>query len=216
MKMTDVLAETGGGDPLASVEAILFDLDGTLVDTMPLHFQAYRDVLAEVGLDLGFEAFMAASGGAARETIPRLLAGRPCSLPVEEIHRRKMEKATALFLETPPTALPCALLLPVLRRSYPLALVSSGSRRSVGTTLAAMGWNAMFREVICGDDVTRGKPDPEGYLKAARLLGVEARSCLVFEDMDDGVAAATAAGMRVFDVRRTLPFWRSALQEGTR
>lgn len=193
----------------SSFEAVLFDLDGTLVDTMPLHFQAYRDVLAEIGIPLDFPAFMAASGGAARETIPRLLNGFACDVPVEEIHRRKVARATRLFQESPPAPLPCALLLPLLSQTLPVALVSSGSRKSVHTTLQALGWESLFRAIICGDDVSRGKPDPEGYLKGAALLGAAPERCLVFEDMDDGVAAAKTAGMQVFDVRRTLPAWRT-------
>ncbi|KAA0700625.1 HAD family hydrolase [Neorhizobium sp. P12A] len=200
----------------SAVEAILFDLDGTLVDTMPLHYQAYRDVLAEIGISLDFQAFMAASGGAARETIPRLLNGAACEVAVEEIHRRKVARATQLFRDVPPTRLPCSLLLPVLSKVFPVALVSSGSSKSVHTTLDSMGWTDLFHAIVCGDDVVRGKPDPEGYLKGAGLLGVAPERCLVFEDMDDGVAAATAAGMQVFDVRLTLPAWRTALEVGAR
>lgn len=212
MDIEGILSPNPGNRENAAFEAVLFDLDGTLVDTMPLHFQAYRDVLADIGIPLDFPAFMAASGGAARETIPRLLNGAPCDVPVEEIHKRKVARATQLFRESPPTPLPSALLLPLLSQTLPIALVSSGSRKSVHTTLDALGWESLFRAIICGDDVVRGKPDPEGYLKGAALLGAAPERCLVFEDMDDGVAAATAAGMRVFDVRRTLPAWRTILE----
>lgn len=206
------LSSNSGTRQNVAFEAILFDLDGTLVDTMPLHFQAYRDVLADIGIALDFPAFMAASGGAARETIPRLLNGAPCDVPVEEIHKRKVARAAQLFRDNPPTPLPSALLLPLLSQTLPIALVSSGSRKSVQTTLDALGWKSLFRVIICGDDVVRGKPDPEGYLKGAGLLGVAPERCLVFEDMDDGVAAAVAAGMQFFDVRRTLPAWRTVLE----
>jgi len=198
-------------DDNSPVEAILFDLDGTLVDTMPLHFQAYREVLADVGISIDFESFMTASGGAARETIPRLLNGVACEISVDEIHRRKVKRAAKLFSDAPPTPLPSAMLLPVLKKAFPIALVSSGSRNSVQTTLNSLGWGDLFGAIITGDDVVRGKPDPEGYLKGAAELGVAPCRCLVFEDMDDGVSAAKAAGMRVFDVRRTIPAWRVAL-----
>lgn len=216
VEMLDLLES--GSMPIAdnAVQAVLFDLDGTLVDTMPLHFEAYRHVLADAGIPITFAAFMAASGGAARETIPKLIGDRACAISIEEVHRRKVEKAAQLFRETPPVALPSSLLLPVLARAYPVGLVSSGSRRSVETTLAAMGWTSIFKVVVCGDDVAKGKPDPEGYLKGARVLQIAARNCLVFEDMDDGVAAAEAAGMRVFDVRRTLPSWRAGRVGGAK
>ncbi|MCO5731896.1 HAD family phosphatase [Rhizobium sp. SSA_523] len=191
-----------------SIEAILFDLDGTLVDTMPLHYEAYRRVLGDHGLSLAFEDFLAASGGAARETIPRLVAGRSCSASADEIHAQKVSLAARLFQETPPRPLPTALLLPVLGRAYPIGLVSSGSRRSVEITLSALNWTDIFRVTVTGSDVTRGKPDPQGYLQAAEALSVSPDRCLVFEDMDDGVQAAAKAGMAVFDVRLALPAWR--------
>jgi beta-phosphoglucomutase-like phosphatase (HAD superfamily) len=195
----------------APLEAVLFDLDGTLVDTMPLHFQAYRDVLAEIGIPLTFEHFMEVSGGAARETIPRLVGAHRCDLSVEDIHGRKVKRAEALFRDIRPQALPCALLLPLFAQSHPVGLVSSGSRKSVATTLEVMSWTSLFTTIVTGDDVARAKPAPDGYLKAAAALSVDPERCLVFEDMDDGVIAAEAAGMRVFDVRRTLPAWRATL-----
>lgn len=196
-------------------EAALFDLDGTLVDTMPLHFRAYRDVLADFDVPIDFDHFMKVSGGPARETIPRLLGGRPCEISVPEIHRRKVARARQLLQEDRLDTLPCSLLLPLLASAFPVGLVSSGSRESVEATLSSLGWTSHFGVIVCGDDVSVGKPNPEGYLKAAGTLRVAPGRCLVFEDMSDGVAAATAAGMQVFDVRKALPAWRVSLNYGT-
>ena len=190
------------------VQAVLFDLDGTLVDSMAVHFEAYRHVFEELGLRIDFQTFLACSGGPARDTIPRLIDGRRCSLEPSEIHVRKVAVAKRLFREMKPRALATAALLPVLGTHWPLGLVSSGSRASVSLVLEVMGWESTFRIVISGDDVYRGKPDPEGYLNAARAVEADPCACLVFEDADDGIAAARCAGMQVIDVRECVPDWR--------
>jgi len=197
------------GRPLVhSVDCILFDLDGTLVDTMPHHFRAYQIVLGDIGIEIDFKTFLQVSGGTASSTISRLLAGRTVAIGIDEIHRRKLAVATKLFEGTRPTKLAIGELLPLWAKSYPVGLVSSGSRHSVQTTLKAMGWDDVFKVVVTGSDVTQGKPHPEGYLMAAELCGFVPHACLVFEDSDDGIASAETAGMTVIDVRRALPAWR--------
>lgn len=184
--------------------AAIFDFDGTLVDTMPLHFEAYRRVLAEVDIELTPVEFFSNIGGNARETIPKLLAGRPCLVPPAELHARKKQLVNRLFAEAEIPVLETARLLDVFYGRLPMALASSGSRPGIEIILRRFGWDRYFGAVVTGEDASRGKPAPDLFLLAAEKLHVEPTSCIVFEDTDAGVEAARNAGMQVFDVRATL------------
>jgi beta-phosphoglucomutase family hydrolase len=181
---------------------LIFDFDGTLVDTMPLHFEAYRRAFAEAGLELAPEQFYRNIGGTARETIPRFLGGRPCVRSIEELHARKQAIAIEIIETADIAQLATAALLPAFHGVHKMALASSGSRSGIDVVLRRLDWNRYFDAIVTGHDVRRGKPAPELFLLAAERLGIPRAQCVVFEDTDDGVAAARAAGMAVFDVRR--------------
>jgi beta-phosphoglucomutase family hydrolase len=194
------------GEPRAApARGLIFDFDGTLVDTMPLHYQAYRQTFAEVGIELAPEDFYANIGGVARETIPRFLRGRPCPRSIAELHARKQVVAQELLRTAELPVLAAAELLRAFHGTLPIAMASSGSRSGIDVVLDRLGWRGYFATIVTGQDVNRGKPAPEIFLLAAERLGVAPRSCLVFEDTDDGVAAARAAEMAVFDVRLAQP-----------
>jgi len=183
------------------IAALIFDFDGTLVDTMPLHFEAYRRVLAEVDVELSQADFYGNIGGNARETIPKFLRGRPCRLSSEEIHTRKKAVVSELFESSPIPVLETARLLDAFSGHFKTALASSGSRMGIEQILRRLDWMDRFDVIVTGEDRARGKPFPDLFLLAAQKLGVEPSRCLVFEDTDVGVAAGRQAGMRVFDVR---------------
>ena len=96
------------------------------------------------------------------------------------------------------------VLLEVLAGTHRLALASSGSRPGITTMLDRLGWSDVFEVIVTGEDVDHGKPAPDPFLLAADKLGVPPAECVAFEDTDDGVASATAAGMLVLDVRTSL------------
>jgi HAD superfamily hydrolase (TIGR01549 family) len=187
-----------------SIAAAIFDFDGTLVDTMPLHFEAYRRVLAEMDIVLSADDFYANIGGNARETIPKFLRGRECPRSNDEIHARKKEMVNRLLAECPIPILETAKLLPVFAQWLPMALVSSGSRPGIEIVLARLDWEQYFSVVLTGEDAARGKPSPDLFLLAADKLNLPPEACIVFEDTDAGLEAARGAGMRPFDVRATL------------
>jgi beta-phosphoglucomutase-like phosphatase (HAD superfamily) len=188
----------------APITAAIFDFDGTLVDSMPLHFEAYRVVLAEVGIELTRDDFYGSIGGNARETIPKFLRGRACTLTPAEIHARKKGLINQLLAGGPITVLETAKLLPVFHGKLSMAVASSGSRAGIEIVLKRFGWQDYFAAVICGEDTQRGKPAPDLFLLAAEKLGASPESCIVFEDTAEGLEAARRAGMRPFDVRATL------------
>lgn len=181
--------------------ALIFDFDGTLVDTMPIHFEAYRRTFAEVDLELTPDDFYDNIGGKASETIPRFLRGRACARSIGELHARKQAIAAELLRTEEIVVLASAELLRGLRGALPIALASSGSRSGIDVVIDRLGWRSWFDAIVTGDDAPRGKPAPDLFLLAASRLGVEPGRCVVFEDADDGVAAARAAGMTVVDVR---------------
>lgn len=181
---------------------LIFDFDGTLVDTMPIHYRAYRAAFAEVGIELSPDDFFGSIGGKASETIPRFLRGRSCPRSVDELHVRKQELAIQLLRSEDIPILAAAELLAALHGALPIGLASSGSRSGIDVVLDRLGWRDRFDAIVTGHDVVRGKPAPDLFLLTAERLGVAPHGCVVFEDTDDGVAAGRAAGMAVFDVRR--------------
>lgn len=191
---------------LSKFDALLFDLDGTLVDTMPLHYRAYAQVFQERGLSLAESDYLGAVGAPARDAIPLMLRAAGAAGYSEEdvaaIHRSKKDAFAAILQTTRPTALPASRLIEPLAGGKKLAVVSSGNSDGVRAIIAAMGWSEIFNTVISGDDVVRGKPDPEPYLLAAARLAVAPVRCLVMEDAEAGLESGRAAGMSVLDVTR--------------
>jgi len=184
-----------------SFDAVLFDFDGTLVDTMPIHYEAYRLAFAEIGIELTHDDFFNNIGGTGLETIPRFLRGRHSSKSTGEIHRRKKELLLSILDEVDIPQLPTSRLLPLLRGRVPLAVATSGARVGVEKMLKRLGWTTCFAAVVTAEDVPQGKPAPDLFLAAAQQLGVDPSRCLAFEDTDDGIASARASGATVIDVR---------------
>jgi len=199
---------TCGGDLVKSLNqytALYFDLDGTLVDTMPLHHVAYAEVFANYGYELRLPVYLGLIGGPAREAIPKFCAavgwGGIDDATVARVHTEKKLAFDRVLIERPPERLPASVLAERCRGRLPLALVSSGNRQGVNAILHAMGWQTWFDTIISGDDVRQGKPAPEAYLLAAQRLGLQGQDGLAFEDTEEGLCAARSAGMQAWDVR---------------
>jgi beta-phosphoglucomutase-like phosphatase (HAD superfamily) len=186
------------------ISAIIFDFDGTLVDTMPMHYRAYRDTLHEFGYQLTEEHFKEVIGGKASESIPKMVGQPLTKEKIEEIHRCKKVRVQALFEKEGIVCLKTSILLPVFWSKFPLALASAGSRQGIEVLLKRLGWRKYFDVVVTGEDVQRGKPAADAFNRAADLLGVAREECLVFEDTDAGVQAALNANMSYIDVRNPL------------
>ena len=187
--------------PKDGFEAVIFDCDGTLVDSMPAHFDAWCEALASYGAGGIFkeDVFFAMGGRPTKDIVVDLnneyglkLDPSAIALAKREAFLKKLEKVE--FIEE------VADFARSLRGSVPLAVASGGSRYVVEKTLRLLDCSDWFDEVVTADDVKNGKPDPEIFLHAAKLLGVAPEKCLVIEDAPPGVLAAEAAGMMVITI----------------
>jgi HAD superfamily hydrolase (TIGR01509 family) len=180
--------------PDGPFKAYLFDCDGTVVDSMPLHYLAWKEALSEWNCEFPEVLFYAWGGLPVAEIIATLNTQQGLTMPVEEVQRRKEE----LYFEILPQLKAVPEVLEVIKASYgqiPFAVVSGSRRDSVTRSLETVGLLDKFDTLVCAGDYTRSKPDPEPFLIAAERLGVAPKDCLVFEDTEMGIQAATAAGM---------------------
>jgi len=180
--------------PEGLFKAYLFDCDGTIADSMPLHYTAWKKALGEWNCEFEEELFYAWGGMPVTEIISTLNEKYGLSMPVETVARRK----EALYFELLPqlTAVPDVLeQIEAWYGKIPFAVVSGSTRESVTASLIALKLLDRFDTMVCAGDYTKSKPEPEAFLLAAARLGVQSEFCLVFEDTDMGIQAATAAGM---------------------
>lgn len=180
--------------PEGSFKAYLFDCDGTIADSMPLHYVAWKKALAEWGCEFPERTFYAWGGMPAAEIVATLAAQQGLTMPAEEVAHRKEDLYYEILHEL--QAVP--EVLEQIEKNHgriPFAVVSGSTRDSVTKSLAALGILDKFDTLVCAGDYTKSKPDPEPFLTAAKRLGVAPADCLVFEDTEMGIQAATAAGM---------------------
>jgi HAD superfamily hydrolase (TIGR01509 family) len=181
--------------------AYLFDCDGTLADSMPVHFRAWTRAVEEQGGTFPEVLFYAWSGIPHARTVERLNETFHYAMSIEVTVRRKEE----LFMELLPEVKAVASVVVHVEREagrIPFAVVSGSPRAAIEKTLTALGLREKFPVIVGAEDYARGKPDPEPFLRAAEILGVPPGRCLVFEDAEAGIRSAEAAGMQWVRVPR--------------
>ncbi|MFZ0004108.1 MAG: HAD family phosphatase [Trebonia sp.] len=185
--------------------AVLFDMDGLLVDTEPLWLETETEVMARLGAPWTPEDQQALLGGSMARTVGYLLARATRPAPPETVERWMIEGVLARVRARRVTVRSGVreLLAEVARAGLPHALVTSSQRVFAEAVLDATG--ITFPLTVCAEDATAGKPDPEPYLLAAKLLDVDPVRCVALEDSPNGVASATAAGCRVLAVPSLVP-----------
>jgi beta-phosphoglucomutase len=187
--------------------AVLWDLDGTLVDSEEFHWLSWRDTVRAEGIELSYAQFLASFGQRNDRILPVWLgadvdAGRVRRIGDDkETEFRRLAEAHGL------TLLPGARewLTTLKAAGWKQAIASSAPRVNVEMMLRVAGLDGYFDAIVSADDVTIGKPDPQVFLKAAEKLGVPPARCLVVEDAAAGVEGAGRAGMRSIGVTKNAP-----------
>ncbi|TAG10430.1 MAG: HAD family phosphatase [Verrucomicrobia bacterium] len=187
--------------PTSGFDAVIFDCDGTLVDSMPAHFDAWCEALALYGAAGIFkeDVFFAMGGRPTKDIVGELNDVYHLKLNPEEVAFAKRE-AFLNRLHQITLIDEVANFAQSLRGKVPLAIASGGSRMVVEKTLSMLNVSDWFDEVITADDVKEGKPAPDMFLKAAKLMNVNPAACLVLEDAPAGIIAAERAGMQVISI----------------
>ncbi|HSU55865.1 MAG TPA: HAD family phosphatase [Candidatus Dormibacteraeota bacterium] len=190
----------------SKTEAVIFDMDGVIVDSEPRHERAFLEVVKQIGYGethgIRFADYI---GRSDKELWVDFVARHKPPLALEELLARKRQVAVELLRQEKPIFAGLPGLVAQLAGSYRLA-VATGSERVVAEAVLAIGeLTRFFPFIVTGADVERGKPAPDIFLRTAKLLDIPPRNCWVIEDSKLGVAAAVAAGMRVIAITNTYP-----------
>jgi HAD superfamily hydrolase (TIGR01509 family) len=187
----------------AAKRAYIFDLDGTLADTMPIHYRAWTVTCARYGLSFPESRFYQLGGVPTRRIAAMLVEEAGMHLEPGAVATFK-EQAFLDSLDAPGAIQPIAPVVEIARSKLAdgrLAIASGGSRRLVERTLRLLGIESWFPVVVTSEDTKLHKPEPDVFLEAARRLGASPDACTVYEDTDLGIEAARRAKMQWVDVR---------------
>ena len=191
------------------IKGLIFDADGTLVDTMPMHYLAWQQTAQSMGGEFPEPLFYELAGVPTVRIVEILNEKFSYGFNPQEFTEIKENLYMEKYL---PTVNPIEPVVAVARKyqgRLPMAVATGAVQRVVQAALAATNLTAMFDTVVGADDVKHGKPAPDTFLEAARRLGVEPQYCLVYEDSDLGLEAAQRAGMTGIDVRPYIAQWKN-------
>jgi beta-phosphoglucomutase family hydrolase len=185
------------------LKGIIFDCDGTLADTMPLHWRAWQAIAARHRFHFPEDRFYSLGGVPSRDILRMLSAEQGLGLDHLAIAREK----EAVYLPLIAQVEPINTVVGVAREHYgkiPLAVASGGTRAVIEQVLEHLGIRHLFQAIVTSEDVVHQKPAPDIFLEAARRIGVAPQCCRAYEDTDLGMQAIRAAGMEAVDVRQIL------------
>jgi beta-phosphoglucomutase-like phosphatase (HAD superfamily) len=184
-------------------QGIIFDCDGTLADTMPMHWRAWQVIAARHGLHFPQDRFYSLGGVPSRDILKLLSAEQGLRLDPLAVAREKEAEYLPLIAQVEPIN----VVVAAAREHYgkvPLAVASGGTQKTIGQVLEHLDIRHLFQAVVTSEDVAHQKPAPDIFLEAARRIGVPPQFCRAYEDTDLGMKAIRAAGMEAVDVRELL------------
>jgi HAD superfamily hydrolase (TIGR01509 family) len=181
-------------------DALLFDCDGTLADTMPAHYRAWLHVTEAHGITFDEDRFYSMGGRPTRDIVATLARERGIEIDVDRAVHMK-ETSFLAQLDRIEAIDPVVDVVLRSRGRVPMAVVTGGYRNVCLQILERVGIADCFDTIVASEDTSKHKPDPDPFLEAARRLGARPERCVVWEDSDLGIAAARAGGMEWIDVR---------------
>lgn len=187
----------------AHIKGLIFDCDGTLADSMPLHWRAWQMITQRHGLHFPQDRFYATGGVPSRDILKILAQEQGRSLDHIAVAHEKEET----YLQTLAQIEPIHAVVEIAKENYgklPMAVASGGSQKIICMVLDQIKIRHLFDAVVTNEMVTNQKPAPDIFLEAARRIGIEPKSCLGFEDTELGLQSIRSAGMEAVDVRESL------------
>ena len=194
VKRKETRYQVGMQLPERDFDAYIFDCDGTLADTMGLHYDAWKMALEPHGADLPEDLYYSWGGRPTREIVEALNEMQGLFMDPEAMTHHKEGLYHSLLPEVRAIE-PVVAFARKMHGKKPLAVASGGGRKAVTATLEGLGLIQLFDAIVTSEDYVNGKPSPDPYLEAAKRLGVAPVGCLVFEDTEIGRQSAHAAGM---------------------
>ena len=194
VKRKETRYQVGMQLPERDFDAYIFDCDGTLADTMGLHYDAWKMALEPHGADLPEDLYYSWGGRPTREIVEALNEMQGLFMDPEAMTHHKEGLYHSLLPEVRAIE-PVVAFARKMHGKKPLAVASGGGRKAVTATLESLGLIQLFDAIVTSEDYVNGKPSPDPYLEAAKRLGVAPVGCLVFEDTEIGRQSAHAAGM---------------------
>jgi beta-phosphoglucomutase family hydrolase len=180
------------------VKAVIFDMDGVLVDSEPLHIQTEKRMFRKMGLDISDEEHAGYMGTATDVMWKQIISKRNLPLDIAEITDRTIREGLPFFYsleKIDPMPGLIDLLEKLKEKNIPMAVASSSDPETIRVILEKSGLEKYFHYAVSSSEAGKSKPEPDVFLHTAQLLGVKPENCVVFEDSKNGIKAAKAAGM---------------------
>ena len=181
-------------------EGLIFDMDGTILDTESTHRQAWRQVLRPYGMHFDEQAMVALNGAPTCKIAQVIIANHQSDVDPHLLAAEKTALVKTMLLDNV-KPLPLIDVVKAYHGRKPMAVGTGSEHAMAEMLLCHLGLRGYFEVVVGADDVTKHKPEPETFLRCAQLLGVPPEKCVVFEDADFGIEAAKRANMAIVDVR---------------